>query len=843
MLEISMRSGEEHEKIVATVQVDDLAGFESWARQNGLVVHASYAPADLVVVEDRAGHFTEVTLLHPELRFADTGHLSAREEFLIPGHNLFTDNIQYVHRRYPQLDGSGRVVSIKEHRFDSADVDLRNRVLANPNASSLLRPHATAMATWVAGAGNADPAGRGVARGAQLLSSSFVGLLPDSDQDYQQFGVSVQNHSYGVDIENYYGAAALAYDLSTQNHPELLHVFSAGNEGFAASTLGSYAGITGYANLTGNFKMAKNVLTAGAVDSFSVVPGFSSRGPAYDGRIKPDLVAFGQDGASGSAALVSGAALLIQQAFQEKFGRLPGSDMLRAVLVGSAKDIGPPGPDYRSGFGRLDLKQAIRLVQEQWLDTGEVGEGETAAFAVDLPSGIRQLKITLAWNDIPAQPNAPKALVNDLDLAVEGPDGSVWQPWTLSAFPHPDSLALPARPGRDSLNTIEQTYIDQPSEGRYHIRVHGHAVAGIEQPFAVVAQWEEAERFEWIYPLAGDPAEPGRQVVLRWESSYPDDTGILEWKPVAADTWQLIDGGVELSAGYRKWLLPDIFAPAQVRMRPAGGEFPSDTFLIAPLARVRVDVNCPDSVLLSWNPVSPEALYQLWGLGERYLEPLFQTPDTLVALQKSTFPQQRFALSISDRHGITGGTTGSAPDISNQGAGCYINTLLALLDDAEVVDITLQTGSAYGVHRIFLEKWRKGAWINFQEAGPSDTRYIFRDEMPDQGANTYRVRLAMENGGMLFSEPATVYYAGPVGYLVFPNPLRRGQHLSILSRIGAGVPEFRLYDLSGRRVISLALEESKMDIPLPLLPQGLYVWEIRNAEGSRLAGGKLAVIP
>jgi hypothetical protein len=37
------------------------------------------------------------------------------------------------------------------------------------------------------------------------------------------------------------------------------------------------------------------------------------KGPAFDGRIKPEMVAFGIDGSSGAAALVSGVAILLQQ--------------------------------------------------------------------------------------------------------------------------------------------------------------------------------------------------------------------------------------------------------------------------------------------------------------------------------------------------------------------------------------------------------------------------------------------------------------------------------------------------------------------------------------------------
>jgi len=42
----------------------------------------------------------------------------------------------------------------------------------------------------------------------------------------------------------------------------------------------------------------------------------SSRGPAYDGRVKPELVAFAEDGSSGAAAIVSGISLVAQQTYK-----------------------------------------------------------------------------------------------------------------------------------------------------------------------------------------------------------------------------------------------------------------------------------------------------------------------------------------------------------------------------------------------------------------------------------------------------------------------------------------------------------------------------------------------
>ena len=83
------------------------------------------------------------------------------------------------------------------------------------------------MATILAGGGNSGPQGKGAAWQARLVSSDFARLAPDDDQQLGQAGVSVQNHSYGVAIENYYGLDAVDYDRQCRQLPTLLHVFSA----------------------------------------------------------------------------------------------------------------------------------------------------------------------------------------------------------------------------------------------------------------------------------------------------------------------------------------------------------------------------------------------------------------------------------------------------------------------------------------------------------------------------------------------------------------------------------------------------------------------------------------
>jgi hypothetical protein len=98
------------------------------------------------------------------------------------------------------------------------------------------------------------------------------------------------------------------------------------------------------------------------------------------------------------------------------------------------------GPDYVTGWGLPDFATASGLLLSgDWI-TGTVGGGTVEQHYVEV-SGDQPLKVTLAWVGGPGTPGAAVALVNDLDLEVEAPDGTVHYPWVLDK----DNPADPAR--------------------------------------------------------------------------------------------------------------------------------------------------------------------------------------------------------------------------------------------------------------------------------------------------------------------------------------------------------------------------------------------------------------
>ncbi|MBK8877065.1 MAG: S8 family serine peptidase [Haliscomenobacter sp.] len=339
----------------------------------------------------------------PWVSFIDVRPFVPAAELAVPNHDLSANQVNFVHRQYPGLTGRGLTVSLKEYRPDSTDIDFSDRYLPSGISTAATATHATTMATIIAGAGNSFYTGKGAAPGASISSASFFNLMPEPDTYYKQSSITVQNHSYGLGIENYYGAEARAYDDLVRRYPTLLHVFSSGNIGAGASPSGPYAGVPGFANLTGTFKMAKNLLTVGAVDSFYRVEPLSSRGPAFDGRVKPELVAFGQDGSSGAAALTSGVALLIQQAYQKLHNdSLPPVALVRAMLMNSARDLGPEGPDYSSGYGSVQAAKALELLHKQPFIQDQIQPNEKEC-QIQIPPGAAHFRATLAL-DRPAGP-------------------------------------------------------------------------------------------------------------------------------------------------------------------------------------------------------------------------------------------------------------------------------------------------------------------------------------------------------------------------------------------------------------------------------------------------------
>lgn len=752
---------------------------------------------------------------------------------------LSLNKINLVHRFLPSINGEGFTVAVKENRIDSLDIDFRGRLIRSNLTSPLLSNHAADMATIMAGGGNNSALRKGIAWKAKVISISFSNLLPESDDFYRKNQIHLENHSYGTDIQNVYSNVALAYDASINRLNDVLHVFSSGNSGSITSMDGNFKGISNHSNLTGSFKQAKNIITVGAVDSVGKIEARSSRGPTYDGRLKPEVVAFGQDGSSGAAALVSGVATLLQQQYaKSRNGVKPSSHLVKALLINSAEDVGAKGIDYQSGYGNVNAYSAIQTHNAGRFFTAELANSITQTYSVSVPSNARNLKITIVWNDPPAIEKASTALINDLDLSVVSPNGNRFLPWVLSSFPNVDSLKkLPTRQ-RDRLNNVEQITIENPEAGKYLITVFGFRIPRGTQAFSMVYDWELGDEFQWQFPLRQDNIIPNENNLIRWKSAFSDTKGILEYLPNGSRSWVRV-ADLDLSKGFYKWKVPNLFySPSQLRMSVANKAFVSDTFSVSKPLEIKLGYNCSDSLLLLWDAPTFVNKYVIYQLGNQYFEPIFQTNRSSIVINKKKYLGKHFAAApILDNEKL--GIRSNVLAIDNQGVECFLRTFTVDNPDDKKANINVELSTLVGVKYIIFQKLEDSEFKDLYQFIPFDSKFKYQYQNGlEQGENTYRMKVIFQNNSEGFSNSETVFVFGENGYLIYPNPIRKYDDLKF--KIKNPTDEiWQLYNGFGALVLEKELKNVE-DSENINLPSGMYFYRILSGKKT-VVSGKLVV--
>jgi hypothetical protein len=228
------------------------------------------------------------------------------------------------------------------------------------------------------------------------------------------------NNSYGAIYPELDDGGGARTDDFLYEHPDMVVVFSASNDGPDPATL------------AGGPQESKNVITSCAAANGSqplVAPDavaiFSSHGPTLDGRLKPDVCTPGQiivspkggtvdadqylQGTSMSGPILVGLSTLVRQYYADGYGAAdgargfargarhlgdgsnPSAALVKATIIGSAQRMrgwysGDAGgersqdgqwPSNGQGFGKVELDRALYFL----------GDDE-ALFTVDTPNGV-----------------------------------------------------------------------------------------------------------------------------------------------------------------------------------------------------------------------------------------------------------------------------------------------------------------------------------------------------------------------------------------------------------------------------------------------------------------------
>jgi len=441
------------------------------------------------------------------------------------------------------LTGSGEVIGISDTGLDTDHGDFDGRLrspvfnLFGPDNSGAdsNSGHGTHVTSTLLGDGSGDSNSTGIVPQATFnfyqLEVDSSGILARWGSLYEMFEHSLMNdanihtNSWGSEsLVGDYTSDSRSIDWFTNDYPEFLVIFSVGDMGVSGVTSPS----------TAKNALSVGASTTGAFGSEPIGQVFneSSSGPTSDGRIKPDLVAPGVmicsaraqeadlatggdcsnsmhsdgstpmymtlNGSSMATPVVAGASAMAREFLRTEVGiENPQSDLIRALLVNGADDIGEQDvPNSREGWGQLNISNSLfpksngENLSVFYDQERQLMPGHSFIYTFEV-SGGSGIDVTLAWNDMEGSASADQnasRLVNNLDLVVISPTGEEYKG---NHFANGISQTAGSS---DQLNNLERVRLPSSQSGTWSIQV-GHA-GGFAQDFSLVLSADAEERQE-----------------------------------------------------------------------------------------------------------------------------------------------------------------------------------------------------------------------------------------------------------------------------------------------------------------------------------------------------------
>jgi hypothetical protein len=162
------------------------------------------------------------------------------------------------------------------------------------------------------------------------------------------------------------------------------------------------------------------------------------------------------------------------------------SSMLKGLLIHTADDLGNPGPDYKNGWGLINVKTASDLIlaHKSSLSAPKMIEGTlnnstkttTHSFQWD---GTSPIRATLCWTEpggtaqTAADSRTPN-LRHNLDLQITSPGGNATLPFVMPFVGTWTDVSMNATAtrGKNNVDTVEQVLIASPGQaGTYTVTV------------------------------------------------------------------------------------------------------------------------------------------------------------------------------------------------------------------------------------------------------------------------------------------------------------------------------------------------------------------------------------
>jgi hypothetical protein len=525
------------------------------------------------------------------------------------------------------LTGKGVVIGIGDDSNPLQHLDFNTRIInRNPTEAGT---HGIHVMGTMGGAGIINERFAGYAPKATMVVQNFSNMIAYSPQYVKDYGMVVTNNSYGGDVNNcetfgIYDLYSYILDRQAFQMPYLQHVFAAGNSG--TSTCNPFP--AGFANVLSGYQTAKNVISVGNTTDNSTIYSQSSRGPVRDGRLKPEIMAQGTGvtstisvnlygGGTGtsmsSPAVAGGLTLLTERYRQLHSNQNPKNALLKALVCNGAVDRGNEGPDYRYGFGWMNLLRSVKMLESGSYKNDSIAHEATNDFTIQVPANTAQIKVMLYWNDPAAPVLSAQNLVHNLDLKVVR-EGLETLPRLLD--PTPAKVNAIATTGVDNINNMEQVTIDNPTEGSYTISVKGTTVAQNPVQEYVVVYDIIPNSMEITYPVGGEQMNNGDAFYVHWDAFGNVSSTFTVQYNVNGGAWTNI--GNNLAAGTRQflWTVPAGITSDNVRIRviqnSTGVVSTSEAITVLGVPNITLSsLQCEGYISLDWTTVTGATDYEI----------------------------------------------------------------------------------------------------------------------------------------------------------------------------------------------------------------------------------------
>jgi len=546
------------------------------------------------------------------------------------------------------LDGDGVTVGVGDEGSAIYHADENDRVV---NFCPFpIAHHGEHVNGIVGGAGNIDPYALGMAPKVQLLDFLFDFYFPEYGPMFNDYKMTITNNSYSVSEAdcNYagtYDVYAYLMDSLALQFPYINTLFASGNDG--AMSCSNFP--SGFATVEGGYQPAKNIITVGSIQDNLLQAFDESRGPVKDGRLKPDIVAVGRGqvstigvdqyewaaGTSMASPQVAGGMAIITQRYEQLYNdSIPHSDLLKAILLAGALDVGNPGPDYTFGFGAMDVNRSLIILDSGNYFRSVSHTGGNQEYSINVPPNTAQLKVLICWNDPPASLFAATQLVNDIDLTVTEPTGTIHFPL------YPDTTTAnvdnPSFEHPDHINNVEQVVINNPAAGSYNVKIHGYSIPAGPQPYGMAYDIIPRGILP-TFPLGGEQFTKMSLLGLDsirvfWDGVNDGNGYSVYFSPDSGTTWNMLSSNIAPGSNvfdFRPDSLNSPFCRTRICHNNTTDTFTSGNFTINIQPVITLDTaQCPGYIGVHWSPVTNASSYYLLSKTGYYMQVVDSTTDT-----------------------------------------------------------------------------------------------------------------------------------------------------------------------------------------------------------------------